>query len=216
MDVVFGFSGLLIVLSLLFLLPLPISFFKVVNSLKPTYWLFLGAAITAAVPGYEGFNVILRPAPVNAGKAYDFRADTAYMNALVDVLKLGLVLACFWAFAIVQQLSTQLALSKEKLSKAELNRLATQKQAVAASKQTLAMLDELESIKNNQKIVKLSESTNVEDLKSALKQKEIELEETKLKCKIIQDNYVKLIEECSKLEAKVHNPGNKKESKKNK
>lgn len=120
----------------------------------------------------------------------------------------------------MQYLSTSAAQLQVKLGKAELNRFATQKQAEAASKQTLAMLEELDALKDSRKSKgggpDESAGLSADELKKKLTSTENRLEEAELKAKIIQENYVKLVDEYSQLEKQKETEPARTESKKNK
>lgn len=179
---------------------------------RPEFWLFLGCCVTSAIPLYDGVTSLVDYRP-RVGESVSYETDPRFLLSLVSVYKSSLIFVVFGLFLVVKYLRTSIATLNMKLEKAEKNRMATQKQAEAASKQTLAMLDELNSLKTSEN-VKDNEKLN----RQILMQK---LEEAELKSKIIQENYVKLVEEYSLLEEKkevatAKATGKKKESKKDK
>ena len=214
LDLGYLFIAVQLLLIGLLALPLPSSVVITFSSLKPAFWLFLAAVIVSGASGFDGISSLLSYKP-RVGEAVQYESDPRFLNALVLVLKAAMVFVTLFCFVVAQHLALQRAKLSEKVKKSELNRLATQKQAQAASKQTLAMLEELDKLKKGSETAKTegAESLDQDDLKKALKQTSERLEEAELKAKIIQENYVKLVEEYSSLES---SNVNKKESKKNK
>jgi len=187
---------------ILYALPLPPAIIKTLNSLRPNFWLFLGSVITSAVPLYENVAILLKYKP-RAGESVAYETDPRYLTSSIVVLRSVIVFLLLIGFLAIQFVSTKLADTKVALEKLHLNRLATEKQAKAASQQSLKMLEEMEEMSKGAKpeVQKLSKE-NVA-LKTKLSEMNAVVENLNAKVKYNESEHTALIEEVSKLQKKL-------------
>eukprot|EP00924_Labyrinthula_sp_SR-Ha-C_P004792 maker-scaffold_1-snap-gene-12.36-mRNA-1 protein AED:0.00 eAED:0.00 QI:46/1/1/1/1/1/2/21/212 len=199
-DIVLLFACVEFALILAFCIPFSSQTLNTIQSFRPWFWLFLFVCVTSLVPLYEGVSTIFNYKPTTG---LTEATDPSYLNATVNCYRSGLICVLYLILVIIQNFAISLAESKDKLRKSELNRLAIQKQAEAASQQSISLLE---------KVNNLEESVDEEGKKKI----QSRIEELELKVKVTTENYVKALDECALLEKKLSDLGNIKENKKDK
>mmetsp|Transcript_13355 Transcript_13355/g.16623 ORF Transcript_13355/g.16623 Transcript_13355/m.16623 type:complete len:214 (+) Transcript_13355:256-897(+) len=207
MDVVILFASFELALILLYALPLPHGIFHSFNTLRPNFWLLLGSVVTSAVPFYDGISTLTKYKP-RAGEAVAYETDPRYLQASIVTFRSLIVFLLLISFLIVQYVSTKLSETKIALEKLHLNRLATQKQAEAASKHSLQMMNEMDAMSKGAQpsVDRLTEENK--KLKDHLQETKKLMEDLEAKVKYNDTEHASLIEEMSKLQKKLNISGN--------
>jgi len=193
-------------LMLVLVFPLPRVVLETLLGFKPSWILVLLSAATSLVPFLESAKLIYEYRSVG------YESDPSWMAAQVGLYRSLVVGSLLFSFVLLQHTCSRLVSAMVKEERMAKNLFATQKQAKAASDQSLKMLDMIDK-EGTDKNVEMILSENVE-LKESNKELAKELSIIKGQAKAFNREHDRLIEEVHVLQTKLGM--NKNEDKKDK